>query len=64
MVQVNAALHPKMSVEAAIIMTGRLRNTLGHNLAWPSTSMDKTKYNLAIQNVATACIHGISKLYR
>jgi hypothetical protein len=57
-------LTPAMPTTAAIQMTGKIRNTLGHNLAWPSTSLDQQKYNLAVKNIAAACIHAISTLYR
>ena len=53
-----------MPTTAAIQMTGKIRNTLAHSLAWPSTSLDQQKYNLLIKNIAAACIHAISTLYR
>ncbi len=53
-----------MSVTTAIEMTGRVRNTLGHDLAWPSTSLDKARYDLVVKNIAAACVHVISTLYR
>jgi hypothetical protein len=57
-------LSPHMPTTAAIQMTGKIRNTLGHNLAWPSTSLDQSKYNLAVKNIAAACLHAVSTLYR
>jgi hypothetical protein len=53
-----------MIPERAIQMTGKVRNTLGHDLAWPSTSLNLDKYTLAVKNIATSCIHAISMLYR
>ena len=58
-----SALTAASSMEDAIQMTSKFRNTLGHNLAWPSASLNKTSYNLAIKNVAASCLHAISKLY-
>jgi hypothetical protein len=57
------ALTATSSMENAIQMTSRFRNTLGHDLAWPSASLNKNSYNLAIKNVAASCLHAISKLY-
>lgn len=57
-------LTANMDIKPAVEMTGKVRNTLGHNLAWPSTSMNTQKYDLAIKNIAAACIHTISTLYR
>jgi hypothetical protein len=53
-----------MPPEDAIQMTVKVRNTLGHDFAWPSTSLNQDKYNLAVKNIAAACIHTISMLYR
>jgi hypothetical protein len=57
------SLTPAASMTDAIQMTGRFRNTLGHNLAWPSASLNQQSYNLAIKNVAAACLHALSRLY-
>jgi hypothetical protein len=57
-------LTANMDIKSTVEMTGKIRNTLGHNLAWPSTSMNTQKYDLAIKNIAAACIHAISTLYR
>jgi hypothetical protein len=59
-----ASLVPNMPIDKTIECTLRTRNTLGHNLAWISTSLNAQTYNLLLQNVAAACVHAISKLYR
>jgi hypothetical protein len=57
-------LTANMEIKSTVEMTGKVRNTLGHDLAWPSTSMNMQRYDLAIKNIAASCIHAISTLYR
>lgn len=56
-------LNSATSTTDAIQMTGKIRNTLGHNFAWPSTSLNQNRYSLAIKCIAAACIHAVSNLY-
>ena len=56
-------ISPTMSAAQAIESTGKARNTLGHDLAWP-TSLDEAKYDALFRTVACACLHAISTLYR
>lgn len=51
------------TVEEAITTTGRIRNTVGHNLSRPSGSLNGKSYDLAVKQISSACIHAISKLY-
>jgi hypothetical protein len=51
-------------VAAAIECTAKVRNTLGHNLAWQASSLDETNYNLLADSIATSCLHAISCLYK
>jgi len=50
-------------IASAIIITGRLRNTLGHYIAWP-TELAGHQYFHAFILVAVSCLHAISVLYR
>jgi hypothetical protein len=56
-------LVPNMSVQDSIESTGKARNTLGHNIVWTTTGLTPETYGLLARNIATACIHAISKLY-
>jgi len=47
----------------AIIMTGKLRNTLGHNIGW-TDQLTKEQYLQGFLLIAVACLHAISTLYR
>jgi len=51
------------SISAAIECTGKIRNTVGHDLGW-NTSLDTAAYNAIQLKVASACLHAISCLYR
>lgn len=51
------------SVEEAIMAAGKLRNTLGHKISWPSANFTPHVYDQAICVVASACLHAIAKLY-
>jgi hypothetical protein len=55
-------LGPNMSVQDSIESTGKARNTLGHNIVWMTTGLTPETYGLLVRNIATACIHAISKL--
>jgi hypothetical protein len=51
------------SIETAIRFTGRLRNTLGHNLGWPD-KIDKEQYNVLLKMISSSCLYIIALLYR
>jgi hypothetical protein len=51
------------SVYWAIVQTGRIRNTTGHNLGW-RVALDPTTYNTLAESVAIACLHTLACLYR
>jgi hypothetical protein len=61
---VVAALTANMDIEATINSTGKARNTLGHNIVWSTTNLNTMNYNTLVRNIAAACLHIISKLYR
>lgn len=50
------------SIETAIQFTGRVRNTLGHNLGWV-VNLDKLQYQRLFRMVSSSCFHAISCLY-
>jgi hypothetical protein len=50
------------SIQTAIQFTGRIRNTLGHNLGW-IVMLDKTNYRRLFRMVSSSCLHAISCLY-
>jgi len=56
------SLAPKQSIVDAIQCTGTVRNTLAHNIAIQS-SLDETNYDLLADNIASSCLHAISRLY-
>lgn len=51
------------SIETAIKFTGRIRNTVGHNLGW-QVQMDKLQYHRLFRMVTSSCLHAIAQLYR
>lgn len=51
------------SFTSAITMTGKLRNTLGHNMGWPD-QLTKEQYLQGFLSIAVSCLHAISTLYR
>jgi hypothetical protein len=50
------------TVQTAIQFTGRIRNTLGHNLGWV-VPLDKASYHRLFRMVSSSCLHAISCLY-
>lgn len=50
-------------IATAIEFTGRVRNTVGHNLGWNAT-FDRSQYDKLAGMVASACLHAINCLYR
>lgn len=50
------------SIQTAIEFTGRVRNTLGHNLGWV-VPLDKAQYHRLFRMVSSSCLHAISCLY-
>jgi len=51
------------SIEFAITVTGKIRNTLAHNLGWPDQLTSK-QYQKGFDLIALSCLHVISILYR
>jgi hypothetical protein len=58
------SLKPRQQIVEALECTVQTRNTLGHNLAWLTASLDGEKYDLLAKNIAASCLHVISRLYR
>lgn len=61
---VITSLTTNMSIEGAIQTAGQFRNTLGHDIAWPTAALTQTSYDIAVTNIASASLHAISVLYR
>jgi hypothetical protein len=51
------------SIETAIQFTGKIRNTVGHNLGWV-VQIDKHQYHKLFRMVTSSCLHSIACLYR
>jgi hypothetical protein len=51
------------SVITAIEFTGRIRNTVGHDMGWRA-SLDQSMYDSLTSMVASSCLHAITCLYR
>jgi hypothetical protein len=56
-------LKPKQKMRTAVQCTAQTRNTLGHNLVWAATSLDRRNYDLLAHNIAASCLHTIACLY-
>ncbi len=54
---------PPLSLSKAIELTGKTRNTLGHNLGW-KVQINKFQYHHLFRIVAASCLHVIACLYR
>ena len=50
------------TIQTAIIFTGRIRNTLGHNLGWV-VNLEKAQYKRLFRMVSSSCLHAIAHLY-
>ena len=50
------------SIETAVSFTGKLRNTLGHNLGWV-VSLNKRQYHRLFRMISYSCLHAIGCLY-
>lgn len=61
--QILSSISVNMNIEQSIQACGRTRNTIGHNLTWSATHLNSTTYDLLIKNIASACLHAISRLY-
>lgn len=46
----------------AVLITGRLRNTLGHDLGWPD-QLNLPQYGNGFYLISISCLHAISTLY-
>lgn len=51
------------NIETAITYTGRIRNTLGHNLGW-GVNLNKDQYSQLFYFISISCLHTIATLYR
>lgn len=51
------------SIDTAIQFTGKIRNTVGHNLGWV-VQIDKHQYHRLFRMVTSSCLHTIACLYR
>jgi tetratricopeptide (TPR) repeat protein len=49
-------------LETAINFTGKMRNTLGHNIAWDA-KFDKDDYHKMVRMISSSCFHAIYCLY-
>jgi hypothetical protein len=49
-------------ISTAIISTGRLRNTIGHNMGW-SVQLMPEQYIYSFLNIGLSCLHTIATLY-
>jgi hypothetical protein len=59
----NLAIAGSDELTSSIIVTGKLRNTLSHNLGWPS-EITRQQYMHGFLQVAISCIHVLAALYR
>jgi hypothetical protein len=50
------------SIPTAIRFTGRIRNTIGHDLGWV-VNIDNNQYHLLFRMVAISCLHALACLY-
>ena len=48
---------------SSVIITGKLRNTLSHNLGWPS-EISPEQYLHGFLQISISCLHAIATLYR
>jgi hypothetical protein len=51
------------SIDAAITITGKIRNTLGHDIGWPEL-LTRDQYLNGFLLIAISCLHTITTLYR
>lgn len=51
------------SIQTAIELTGKIRNTVGHDLGWV-IQLDKIQYHRLFRMVTASCLHSIACLYR
>lgn len=49
-------------IETAILFTGRVRNTVGHNLGWV-VNINKLQYQRLFEMIASSCMHAVACLY-
>ena len=50
-------------ISSSVIMTGKLRNTIGHNIGWPS-QLTNEQYIHGFLHIGISCLHAIATLYR
>ncbi len=51
------------TIQAAVTLTARARNTLGHDLGWDA-DLTEAMYNRLAQMIGNSCLHVIACLYR
>ncbi len=56
-------LSPLMGMEDMINTCAKSRNTVGHNLVWATGNLTVQSYNILVKNIASSCLHSISKLF-
>jgi hypothetical protein len=56
------SLTDKQPMHSAIECTAQTRNMLSHSVVWP-TDLNGRTYDLLVNNIASSCLHAISKLY-
>ena len=50
-------------ISTSLIMAGRLRNTLAHNMGWSSQLM-RNQYQHCFFHIGLSCLHTIATIYR
>jgi hypothetical protein len=50
-------------ITSSVTATGKLRNTLSHNLGWPS-QISREQYTHGFVQIAVSCLHALNSLYR
>lgn len=56
-------LNVEDQISNAILLTGRLRNTIGHNMGW-SAQLLREQYIHSFLLIGISCLHTIATLYR
>jgi len=53
---------PGDSIEQSILLSGMVRNTIGHSIGW-DIGLTKIQYQRLFMMIASSCIHAVAKLY-
>ena len=59
----NELENSRDSIEQSILLTGMVRNTIGHNIGWKD-GVTKIQYQKLFMMVASSCLHVIACLYK